>query len=64
MGRLARAVVDRLPERARPIRVLGADHDTRFLVLEIGACAVGHLTFLCGIAPPRVGVMVNVGVAP
>jgi UDP-N-acetylmuramoyl-tripeptide--D-alanyl-D-alanine ligase len=102
LGRLARAVLDRLPELtvvgitgssgktstkdsvaqllARlgptvappgsfnnelglPHTVLKADEATRFLVLEMGARGLGHLTYLCGIAPPRVAVEVNVGVA-
>jgi UDP-N-acetylmuramoyl-tripeptide--D-alanyl-D-alanine ligase len=50
-------------ELGLPHTVLRADGDTRFLVLEMGARGPGHLTYLCGIAPPRVGVVVNVGVA-
>ncbi len=34
---------------------------TRFLVSELGARGQGHITWLCGIVPPRVGVVVNVG---
>jgi UDP-N-acetylmuramoyl-tripeptide--D-alanyl-D-alanine ligase len=102
VGKLARAVLDRLPdltvvgitgssgktttkdmigqlvaeagptiapagslnnELGLPHTVLQADEDTRFLVLEMGARGIGHLTYLCGIAPPRIGVVVNVGVA-
>ena len=102
LGKLARAVVDRLPELTivgitgssgktstkdlivqllrrvgptvgppgsfnnelgLPHTVLRADESTRFLVLEMGARGAGHLTYLCGIAPPRVAVVVNVGVA-
>lgn len=102
MGRLARAVVDRLPgltvvgltgssgktttkdmvaqlltrlgptvapagsfnnELGHPHTVLRAGRDTRFLVLEMGARGLGHISYLCGIAPPRVGVVLNVGVA-
>lgn len=102
LGRLARAVLDRLPEltvvgvtgssgktttkdliaqlAARlgptvapagsfnnelglPHTVLQADARTRFLILEMGARGPGHIRYLCGIAPPRIGVVVNVGVA-
>jgi UDP-N-acetylmuramoyl-tripeptide--D-alanyl-D-alanine ligase len=50
-------------ELGLPHTALRADPDTRFLVLEMGARGPGHVTYLCGIAPPRVGVVVNVGVA-
>lgn len=102
VGRLARAVLDRLPELtvigitgssgktttkdligqlvARvgptvspagsfnnelglPHTVLQADEKTRFLVLEMGSRGVDHLRYLCEIAPPRIGVVLNVGVA-
>ena len=43
--------------------MLQADTSTRFLVLEMGARGQGHLTYLCQIAPPVIGVVVNVGVA-
>ncbi|MBT8224185.1 MAG: UDP-N-acetylmuramoyl-tripeptide--D-alanyl-D-alanine ligase [Dactylosporangium sp.] len=102
MGRLARAVLDRLPslrvigitgssgktttkdlvagllgplgptvappgsfnnELGLPYTVLRADARTRFLVLEMGARGPGHLRYLCQIAPPSIGVVVNVGVS-
>ncbi len=102
LGRLARVVVDRLPELtivgitgssgktstkdmvvsvlARcgptvgppgsfnnelglPHTVLAADENTRFLVLEMGSRGPGHITYLCGIAPPDIAVVINVGVA-
>jgi UDP-N-acetylmuramoyl-tripeptide--D-alanyl-D-alanine ligase len=102
LGRLARAVLDRLPgltviaitgssgktstkdliarllaghgptvatagsennELGTPYTVLKADADTRFLVLEMGARGVGHLRYLCEIAPPDIAVVLNVGVA-
>jgi UDP-N-acetylmuramoyl-tripeptide--D-alanyl-D-alanine ligase len=102
MGRLARAVLDRLPdltvvaitgssgktttkdliaqlaarlgptvapagsfnnELGLPHTVLQADERTRFLVLEMGARGPRHIRYLCEIAPPDVGVVVNVGVA-
>jgi UDP-N-acetylmuramoyl-tripeptide--D-alanyl-D-alanine ligase len=50
-------------ELGLPHTVLRADADTRFLVLEMGARGPGHLTYLCEIAPPSIGVVVNVGVA-
>jgi UDP-N-acetylmuramoyl-tripeptide--D-alanyl-D-alanine ligase len=50
-------------ELGLPHTVLRADGATRFLVLEMGARGPGHLTYLCGISPPRIGVVVNVGVA-
>jgi UDP-N-acetylmuramoyl-tripeptide--D-alanyl-D-alanine ligase len=43
--------------------VLSADQATRFLVLEMGARAVGHITYLCTIAPPHVAVVLMVGTA-
>jgi UDP-N-acetylmuramoyl-tripeptide--D-alanyl-D-alanine ligase len=102
LGRLARAVLDRLPELpviaitgssgktstkdmvaqllARlgptvapagsfnnelglPHTVLRASPKTRFVVLEMGARGLDHISYLCQIAPPTVGVVVNVGVA-
>jgi UDP-N-acetylmuramoyl-tripeptide--D-alanyl-D-alanine ligase len=102
LGRLARAVLDRLPdvpvvgitgsagktstkdllaavlagaaptvaprgsfnnEVGVPLTVLRADAATRFLVVEMGARGVGHIADLCRIAPPRVGVVLNVGTA-
>jgi UDP-N-acetylmuramoyl-tripeptide--D-alanyl-D-alanine ligase len=50
-------------ELGLPHTVLQADRNTRFLVLEMGARGLGHLTYLCQIAPPVIGVVVNVGVA-
>ncbi|HEY3338038.1 MAG TPA: UDP-N-acetylmuramoyl-tripeptide--D-alanyl-D-alanine ligase [Propionicimonas sp.] len=44
-----------------PLTASRIDADTRFLVSEMGARGQGHITFLCGIAQPRVGVVVNVG---
>nr|WP_233552573.1 UDP-N-acetylmuramoyl-tripeptide--D-alanyl-D-alanine ligase [Jiangella rhizosphaerae] len=101
-GRLARAVLDRLPqvtvvgvtgssgktttkdllaqvleplgplvappgsynsEVGVPLTVLRVDDDTRTLVVEMGARGPGHIAYLCGIAPPRVGLVLNVGSA-
>ena len=102
LGKLARAVVDRLPELTivgvtgssgktstkdllaavagrlgptvappgsfnnelgHPWTVLRADADTRYLVLEKSARGVGHIRWLTEIAPPRIGVVLNVGAA-
>ncbi|MGA8114470.1 MAG: UDP-N-acetylmuramoyl-tripeptide--D-alanyl-D-alanine ligase [Actinocatenispora sp.] len=102
LGRVARAVVDRLPdttivgvtgssgktstkdliaqlterlgttvaaqgtlnnEMGHPYTVLRADEQTRYLVLEYSARGVGHISYLCGIAPPRIAVVLNVGSA-
>jgi UDP-N-acetylmuramoyl-tripeptide--D-alanyl-D-alanine ligase len=46
-----------------PLTVLSADEGTRFLVLEMGARGPGHIARLCRIAPPDVGVVLNVGSA-
>ncbi|HEX2772613.1 MAG TPA: UDP-N-acetylmuramoyl-tripeptide--D-alanyl-D-alanine ligase [Micromonosporaceae bacterium] len=102
MGRLARAVVGRLPaltvigltgssgktstkdmiaqlvgrlgptvappgsfnnELGHPYTALQADRNTRFLVLEKGARGAGHIRYLCEVVPPRIAVVLNVGVA-
>jgi len=46
-----------------PLTVLSADETTRYLVLEMGARGRGHIARLCGVAPPRIGVVLNVGSA-
>ncbi|UGQ10059.1 UDP-N-acetylmuramoyl-tripeptide--D-alanyl-D-alanine ligase [Yinghuangia sp. ASG 101] len=46
-----------------PLTVLSADLTTRHLVLEMGARGVGHIAYLCDAAPPRIGVVLNVGTA-
>jgi UDP-N-acetylmuramoyl-tripeptide--D-alanyl-D-alanine ligase len=43
--------------------VLRATPETRFLVLEKSARGVGHIRYLTEIAPPRIGVVLNVGSA-
>ncbi|MGY4683299.1 UDP-N-acetylmuramoyl-tripeptide--D-alanyl-D-alanine ligase [Micromonospora aurantiaca (nom. illeg.)] len=102
MGRLARAVVDRLPgltvigltgssgktttkdliaqlavrlgptvappgsfnnELGHPYTALQATPETRYLVMEKGARGVGHVRYLCDVVPPRISVVLNVGVA-
>lgn len=50
-------------ELGHPYTVLRADLETQFLVLEMGARGVGHIRHLTEIAPPRIGVVLNVGSA-
>ena len=102
LGRLARSVVDRMPdlvvvgitgssgktstkdllaevlpaygrtlapegsfntEVGLPMTALRLEPRTRVLVAEMGARGVGHIRYLCGITPPRIGVVLNVGTA-
>lgn len=46
-----------------PLAVTLVEPETRFLVLEMGARGVGHITYLTSIAPLDVGVVLNVGTA-
>ena len=46
-----------------PLTVLRADPDTRFLVVEMGARGIGHIAYLCTLAPPDVAAVLNVGTA-
>lgn len=46
-----------------PLTVLRADLGTRFLLVEMGARSIGHIADLCRIAPPDIGVVLNVGTA-
>ncbi|NUW31238.1 UDP-N-acetylmuramoyl-tripeptide--D-alanyl-D-alanine ligase [Nonomuraea sp. SMC257] len=50
-------------EIGHPLTVLRADHETRFMVLELSARNIGHIRALTRIAPPRIGVVLNVGTA-
>ncbi|WP_017608043.1 UDP-N-acetylmuramoyl-tripeptide--D-alanyl-D-alanine ligase [Nocardiopsis xinjiangensis] len=50
-------------EIGHPLTVLRADEDTRNLVLEVAARGIGHIAHLCEVAPPRIGVVLNVGSA-
>jgi UDP-N-acetylmuramoyl-tripeptide--D-alanyl-D-alanine ligase len=50
-------------EIGHPWTVLRAGEDTRYLVLELAARGVGHIAERCAVAPPRVGVVLNVGSA-
>ena len=46
-----------------PLTVLTADADTRYLVVEMGARGIGHIGYLCELAPPQVAAVINVGTA-
>ncbi len=46
-----------------PLTVLGADADTRFLVLEMGMRGEGHIAYLVRLMNPDIGVVLNVGSA-
>src|ERR1035441_6976741 len=48
-------------ELGHPLTVLRADHATRYLLLELSSRGLGHIAQLCRIAPPRYGVVLNVG---
>ncbi len=46
-----------------PLTVCRVTGDTRYLVVEMGARGVGHVRYLTEVAPPRIGVVLNVGTA-
>jgi len=46
-----------------PLTVCRVTAETRFLVVEMGARGIGHVEYLARMAPPRVGVVLNVGTA-
>ena len=50
-------------ELGHPYTVLKATPETRFLVLEMGARGVGHIRHLAEVAPPRIGLVLNIGAA-
>ncbi|GLY82711.1 UDP-N-acetylmuramoyl-tripeptide--D-alanyl-D-alanine ligase [Actinoallomurus iriomotensis] len=50
-------------EIGHPLTVLRATEDTRYLVLEMGARGLGHIRHLARIAPPDIGIVLNVGSA-
>jgi UDP-N-acetylmuramoyl-tripeptide--D-alanyl-D-alanine ligase len=50
-------------EVGHPWTALRADAATRHLVLELSARGPGHIAALCRVAPPSVGVVLNVGSA-
>lgn len=46
-----------------PLTVLQADHATRYLVLEMGTRHIGDIRYLTTLAPPQIGIVLNVGSA-
>ncbi|MFF1473351.1 UDP-N-acetylmuramoyl-tripeptide--D-alanyl-D-alanine ligase [Streptomyces mirabilis] len=46
-----------------PLTALSATEETRFLVLEMGARGIGHISHLTDLTPPRIGLVLNVGTA-
>jgi UDP-N-acetylmuramoyl-tripeptide--D-alanyl-D-alanine ligase len=46
-----------------PLTVLRAEESTTYLVVEMGARGIGHIAYLCEIAPPQVAAVINVGTA-
>ncbi|MDS1269402.1 UDP-N-acetylmuramoyl-tripeptide--D-alanyl-D-alanine ligase [Lipingzhangella sp. LS1_29] len=50
-------------EIGHPLTVLRATEDTRFIVAELAARGRGHIAHLATVAPPRIGVVLNVGTA-
>ncbi|MBW5422113.1 UDP-N-acetylmuramoyl-tripeptide--D-alanyl-D-alanine ligase [Streptomyces sp. BG9H] len=46
-----------------PLTALSATDETRFLVLEMGARGIGHIRYLAGLTPPKIGLVLNVGTA-
>jgi UDP-N-acetylmuramoyl-tripeptide--D-alanyl-D-alanine ligase len=50
-------------EIGHPWTALRADQHTRHLVLELSARGIGHVAQLCQVAPPSIGVVLNVGSA-
>ncbi len=46
-----------------PLTVCRITSDTAFLVVELGARGVGHIAYLTAMAPPTIGVVLNVGTA-
>nr|WP_245680865.1 UDP-N-acetylmuramoyl-tripeptide--D-alanyl-D-alanine ligase [Glycomyces harbinensis] len=50
-------------ELGHPYTVCRVAPDTKYLVLELAARGLGHITELCAIAPPSIGAVLNVGIS-
>lgn len=46
-----------------PLTVFSATEDTKYLVIEMGATGIGHLTYLTDMVKPEIGVVLCVGSA-
>jgi UDP-N-acetylmuramoyl-tripeptide--D-alanyl-D-alanine ligase len=46
-----------------PMTILRADEGTRHLILEMGMRGIGHISYLCDLAVPDIGILLNVGSA-
>ncbi|MFF7646473.1 UDP-N-acetylmuramoyl-tripeptide--D-alanyl-D-alanine ligase [Streptomyces canus] len=46
-----------------PLTALTATEETKFLVLEMGARGIGHISYLTDLTPPKIGLVLNVGSA-
>lgn len=62
-GETEAAVGSHNNEIGLPLTILRADVGTCYLVLEMGARAGGQIGYLCQVAQPDIGVVLNVGVA-
>lgn len=61
LGPVVSPLGSRNNEYGLPLTVLQADEFTRFLILEMGARRQGDIAHLCSVAPPRYGIVLNVG---
>jgi UDP-N-acetylmuramoyl-tripeptide--D-alanyl-D-alanine ligase len=48
-------------ELGLPLTLLSAPRDVKYLVTEMGMRGIGHITHLCSLAKPTIGVITNVG---
>lgn len=66
LGRVGPTVASRASFNNRvggPMTMLRVEEDTRYLVAEMGASAIGDIARLTALAPPDVGVVLKVGLA-
>ncbi len=66
VGRLGRTLAPQASYNSEvgvPLTVCRLQEETEYLVAEMGASGVGHIAYLTQIAPPDVGVVLNVGSA-